>query len=111
MYETRRQVVMEAMKDHSLGIIYADHKVCRNFFYLTGIERAGMILLLVKTGSEEHATLFIQKPDPLFEKWNGKLMTAKEAKEETPKEVTETIEDAKDETEKVHRCRKRKPKA
>lgn len=81
MYETRRRVVMEAMKDHSLGIIYADCKVCRNFFYLTGIERAGMILLLVKTGSEEHATLFIQKPDPLFEKWNGKLMTAKEAKE------------------------------
>lgn len=79
MYETRRQYVMDAMKEHSLGIIYADREVCRNFFYLTGIERAGMILLLVKNNSQSHATLFIQKPDPLYEKWNGKLMTAKEA--------------------------------
>lgn len=36
---------------------------------------------------------------------------AEEAKEETPNEVTDTTEAAKGETEKAHRCRKRKPKA
>ena len=35
---------------------------------------------------------------------------AEEAKEETSKGVTEIAEDTKDETEKVHRCRKRKSK-
>lgn len=81
MYQTRREQVLAQMSDKSIAIIYSDFPVNPDFFYLTGIERANMALVLAKNGNVKQSILFIQKPDPYTEKWNGKLMKDYEAKE------------------------------
>ncbi len=80
MYNKRRQQVIDAMDHESLAVIYADSPVSRDFFYLTGIDRENMALLLVKRNEGVEVQLFIEKPDPTVEKWMGKRMSVKEAK-------------------------------
>ena len=54
--------------------------VDRNFYYLTGIERENMILVLRKTFSGETAeTLYIEPYDEVLAKWVGARMKADEA--------------------------------
>jgi len=53
----------------------------RNFYYLTGIDREKMILMLVKTNAKVEETLFIQKNDPLMARWVGEKMSEEEAKQ------------------------------
>jgi len=53
----------------------------RNFYYLTGIDREKMILMLVKTTGKVEETLFIQKNDPLMARWVGEKMPEEEAKQ------------------------------
>lgn len=80
MYNKRRQQVIDAMDNESLAVIYADSPVSRDFFYLTGIDRENMALLLIKRNEGVEVQLFIEKPDPTVEKWMGKRMSVKEAK-------------------------------
>ena len=81
MYKSRREQVLAEMSDKSIAIIYSDSPICSDFFYLTGIQRNNMALVLAKNGASNQSILFIQKPDPFTEKWNGKLMRDTEAKE------------------------------
>ena len=54
--------------------------VDRNFFYLTGIERENMILVLKKSASGEYSeNLFIEPFDEVLAKWVGGRMRAEEA--------------------------------
>lgn len=54
--------------------------VDRNFYYLTGIERENMILVMRKTASGEYAEhLFIEPFDEVLAKWVGGRMRADEA--------------------------------
>lgn len=54
--------------------------VDRNFYYLTGIERENMILLMRKTAAGEYAEhLFIEPFDEVLAKWVGGRMRADEA--------------------------------
>ena len=53
----------------------------RNFYYLTGIDREKMILMLVKTNAKVEETLFIQKNDPFMARWVGEKMSEEEAKQ------------------------------
>lgn len=54
--------------------------VDRNFFYLTGIERENMILLLQKNAAGEYSeTLFIEPYDEVLAKWVGGRMREAEA--------------------------------
>ncbi len=92
MTERRRQV-WEAMHPQSALILfsgtgihvstdeYAAFEANRNFFYLTGLRRPNMILIMTKTGGEPKATLFIEKADPNLVRWTGKRITVEEAKE------------------------------
>ncbi|HQK36763.1 MAG TPA: aminopeptidase P N-terminal domain-containing protein [Bacteroidales bacterium] len=52
-----------------------------DFYYLTGIEQKNSILLLVPHASDTtmREILFIEKPDPKDEAWNGKKLTPSEA--------------------------------
>ncbi|MDN4075783.1 aminopeptidase P family protein [Fictibacillus terranigra] len=52
----------------------------RNFYYLTGINRPNIILVMKKTESSLDETLFIEKADPVMEKWVGASLTQDEAK-------------------------------
>lgn len=81
MFKTRRELVLQEMTDKSIAVIYSDFPLCPDFFYLTGIQRNNMALVLAKNGNTLQSILFIQKPDPFTEKWNGKLMRNTEAKE------------------------------
>lgn len=51
----------------------------KNFHYLTGLDKAGGVLLLAKTGSQVTETLFIESSTPLIEKWAGPLMPPAQA--------------------------------
>ncbi|MBU3188633.1 aminopeptidase P family protein [Clostridium bowmanii] len=53
----------------------------RNFYYLTGIDREKMILMLVKRNGKVDETLFIEKNDPIMARWVGEKMPEVEAKE------------------------------
>ena len=92
-YEARRQAMFSQMEDNSLLILYsgeAPHRSAdayylfeenKNFFYLTGLRRENMILLMKKASGSCTSTLFIEQADPSAERWTGKMVTVPEAKE------------------------------
>ena len=46
----------------------------RNFYYLTGLALAGLVLVAVKHGEESVFTLYAPEHDGLKERWTGKRM-------------------------------------
>ncbi|KSU84065.1 Xaa-Pro aminopeptidase [Fictibacillus enclensis] len=52
----------------------------RNFYYNTGIDGPNVILVIKKTAGTVEETLFIEKPDPVMEKWVGVTISQEEAK-------------------------------
>lgn len=94
-YEQRRDRVYAEMRDHSVLLLwsgielhtgadaYHDFEANRNFFYLTGLRRDHMVLLMRKNGEKKQTTLYIEEADPASERWTGKMVTADEAKEIT----------------------------
>lgn len=77
MFKKRREQVLEMMEESSVALLYSANN---HFFYLTGLDRDHMALVLEKNKDYTKQTLFIPKRDPFFEKWNGKLMDVEEAK-------------------------------
>lgn len=51
----------------------------RNFYYITGINEEKHKVVLFKSNGVEEEILFIQKPDPVKEKWVGKTVRESEA--------------------------------
>lgn len=94
-YSKRRQTVFDRMADNSIAVLYSgiEHHVSadeydlftahanRNFFYLTGLRRDKMALVLDKAAAEPKTTLFIEEADPAMERWYGRKVTVDEAKE------------------------------
>ncbi len=66
----------------------------RNFFYLTGIERENMILVLKKSYTGEYSeTLYIEPYDEVLAKWVGGRMREAEATEISGIEQIASVED------------------
>ncbi|BBF43497.1 Xaa-Pro aminopeptidase [Lachnospiraceae bacterium KM106-2] len=92
-FKKRRQQVFDKMENQSVLLLYsgieahvsadeyAPFETNRNFFYLTGLRRDNMILLMDKAASEPAVTLFIEEADPTQERWYGRKVTTEEAKE------------------------------
>ena len=94
-YNKRRQTVFDRMADNSIAVLYSgiEHHVSadeydlftahanRNFFYLTGLRRDKMALVLDKAAAEPKTTLFIEEADPSRARWYGRKVTIDEAKE------------------------------
>ena len=88
-----RKKFAERMEDYSTAVFFSGmapresadasygFSVDRNFFYLTGIDREDMILLINKIGGKVTETLYIPPVDEHFEKWFGILMKKEEATE------------------------------
>ncbi|WML39936.1 aminopeptidase P family protein [Neobacillus sp. OS1-2] len=53
----------------------------RNFYYLTGIDESNIIFLVHKTNQTVEEYLFIEKSDPILEKWVGKTISMDQAEE------------------------------
>lgn len=91
-FALRRAKVFEAMDEGSMAVLFAGDlikrsadatypfSVNRNFFYLTGLDEDGLILLLLKTKTTQKEILFIKDMNPLMEKWVGKSIKEDEAK-------------------------------
>ena len=91
-YIARRQRLMADKKENTAVVIFSGtapmksqdeaylFSVDRNFFYLTGIERENMILVMRKNYLGEYSeTLFIEPYDEVLAKWVGGRMRAAEA--------------------------------
>ena len=91
-YKKRRDEVLSKMEKNSVLVLYsgvrhhvsadeyAPFEANRNFFYLTGIRRENMMLILDNATEEPTETLLIEEADPDRERWMGKKMTVDEAK-------------------------------
>lgn len=91
MYQTRRKQLLEKMSPYSMAIFYSgmapykvgDEKypfsVDRNFYYLTGLERENMYLLLFKFPKMTQEVLLIERYDEWLAKWVGARMLPEEA--------------------------------
>ena len=80
----RRAKLMENKQGPCMICVFAGRGASgdRNFYYLTGIDRANMILLLRKTWTGEVTeSLYIEPYDELQAKWVGGRMRAAEATE------------------------------
>lgn len=94
-YEARRKSILDQMEEESLLILYSgvpvhigadayhEFEANRHFFYLTGLRRENMILLMRKSGENSRTTLYIEKADPAAERWTGKMVTVDEAKQQS----------------------------
>jgi len=90
---TNRKNIWDKLEENSITLLFAGEAPYksadetyaftpnRNFYYLTGIDREKMILMLVKTNDKVDETLFIQKSDPIMARWIGEKMLGDEAKE------------------------------
>jgi len=90
---SNRKKFAERMEDYSTAVFFSgkapresadqeyEFSVDRNFFYLTGIDREDMVLLINKIGGIVTETLYIPPVDEYFEKWFGILMRKEEAEE------------------------------
>ena len=91
-YEARRQAILDQMEENSLLILYSGENVHRNadayypfeenkhFFYLTGLRRENMALVMKKVDGSCATVLYIPQADPSAERWTGKMVTVDEAK-------------------------------
>lgn len=91
----RRQELANRMKEHSVLFLYsgiemhvsadeyAHFEANRNFFYLTGLRRDNMVLVMNKAGEKVTESLYIEEADPTMERWYGRKVTVDEAKEIT----------------------------
>ena len=77
VYAARRAALMKAM-DTGVAVIYAEgeddsagHRQSSDFFYLTGIEEKGAVLVLAPKESGDREFLFLASRDPEAERWTG----------------------------------------
>lgn len=92
-YRERRDRVGKQMKESSVLILfsgvelhdsldaYAAFEANRHFFYLTGLRRERMILVMVKDEEKLRTMLFLEEADPTAVRWTGKRVSKEEAKE------------------------------
>lgn len=90
-FKSHRERLFEILPDNSLVVSHAGAPLHSNeddyypfevnsqFFYLTGLEREGMILMMTKIKGICSETLFIEESDPFIERWTGKMPTKEEA--------------------------------
>jgi Xaa-Pro aminopeptidase len=100
-----RNSLLESIKDNSVVILFAGEAPQksadeaysftpnRNFYYLTGIDREQIMLMITKINGKVNQNLYIEKADPVLEKWIGKRMTVEEAKETSGIESIDFLED------------------
>lgn len=94
LYTKRRQALVEALAGPCMVCVFSGaapmksldasypFEVDRNFFYLTGIQRENMILVLSKSYDGQYSeALYIEPYDELLAKWVGGRMRGPEATE------------------------------
>ncbi len=92
-FENNRKKLYNVMKDNSIAVLFsgkAPKKLgdenyaftpLRNFYYMTGLDKQNMTVVLYKNGDICETTVFIERYDEVKAKWVGAVML--------PDEVTE----------------------
>jgi Xaa-Pro aminopeptidase len=92
-FKNNRARFTDLMEDNSSAVFFSgkppresadqqyEFSVDRNFFYLTGIDREDMVLVITKLQGKVTETLYIPPVDEYYEKWFGILMRKEEATE------------------------------
>ncbi|MBP1925830.1 Xaa-Pro aminopeptidase [Sedimentibacter acidaminivorans] len=92
-FVNNRNNFAQQMEDNSTAVFFSgkaprqsadqeyEFSVDRNFFYLTGINKENMILLINKIAGKVTEELFIPPVNEMFEKWFGILLRKEEAVE------------------------------
>jgi Xaa-Pro aminopeptidase len=90
-YKKRRVTLANDLQANSLLVVHAGNlkhrsqdsyysfDVSRNFYYLTGITQAGVIVALLKTSTGTESYLFIEEFDEVKAKWDGAMLTKQQA--------------------------------
>ncbi len=92
-YQNNRLNFAKDMEDNSIAVFFSGtyirdtcdqfiypFSVERNFYYLTGIDRENMILIISKINNVISECLYIPPVDEMYEKWNALFMRDDEAK-------------------------------
>ena len=91
-YAARRSAVLDQMEKGSIMVLYSGEGIPQSmddccpfeanhhFFYLTGLRRENMALVLSRSASQDKTILFIEEAVPSMERWTGKRVTQEEAK-------------------------------
>ena len=91
-FAEHREKLYQSLAENTLVISYAgipihtnedeyyDFVVNSQYFYLTGLERENTAFLAFKTAEKTREFLFIEEPDPLSERWTGKMPTVEEVR-------------------------------
>ena len=91
-YAARRARVLEQMEKGSIMVLYSGEGIPQSmddccpfeanhhFFYLTGLRRENMALVLSRSAQADKTILFIEEAMPSMERWTGKRVTKDEAK-------------------------------
>ena len=93
VYAARRKAVLDVMGANSLMVLYSGESVPasmdegypfeanHHFFYLTGLRRENMALVMSTSSAEPKTILLIEEPVPAMERWTGRRVTKEEAQE------------------------------
>ncbi|MCY0876880.1 MAG: aminopeptidase P N-terminal domain-containing protein [Firmicutes bacterium] len=85
-FAERRARLIDALPDNSLAVFFSGEEliasrdtglpywVSRNFYYLTGLDRERMVLIVSKRDGQGQSRLWIERPEPDREKWTGYRM-------------------------------------
>ncbi len=92
-FTRNRKKIIELMDDDSVLVLFSGNPPHRssdefypftankNFYFLTGIEQANVILMITRYEDEIEEKLYIERSDPKMEKWVGKKLDKEEASE------------------------------
>jgi len=92
-YINARKKFFKNVKEDSLTVLFSGNviqksgdqdypfEVNKNFYYLTGINQADVVLVLLKANDECKEFLFIEENDEVLSKWVGRKLTKEESRE------------------------------
>lgn len=92
-YENNRIALGKHLQPGDVAVLYSGgafrktadefffHYANRNFVYMAGITQAESVLLCHMSETGLKQTLYMLPPNPMFERWNGRRLTFKEAEE------------------------------
>lgn len=93
-HASRRNLYHDILEPGQMGILVSGEEkrkagdenypfsVYRNFYYITGFERPGTIYIAYRVENEVREILFIERPEPIRERFEGKMPRPEEVIEE-----------------------------
>ncbi|OPJ58055.1 aminopeptidase P family protein [Clostridium oryzae] len=93
-HKTRREMYAKFIENNSIGVVFAGEEkdeagdecypfsVYRNFYYLTGYTKPNSIYMVYRINDKFNEMLFIERPEEVKERYEGKMLRPEEAKAE-----------------------------